>query len=136
MELLTKYIIALTNLYGIAPKKVVLEVYNSQNQKQLTIEELDQQTEASAEDLTERFVISMEEYFVDDSLLMYETDIPNLLAEKADKPYYIPEKQELLRYEDDFYFEKTPPYKAFFNYMRDCFPGDKEYIEEVVRRNS
>lgn len=131
MELLTKYIIALTNLYGIAPKKIVLEAYNTQNQKQLTSEELDKQVEISAEDLTERFIISMEEYFVDDSLLMYETDIPELLAEKADKPHYIPEKEELLRYEDDFYFEKTPAYKAFFNYMKDCFPGDKEYIEEV-----
>lgn len=73
----------------------------------------------------------MEEYFVDDSLLILETDIPELLAEKADKPHYIPEKEELLRYEDDFYFEKTVAYQAFSNYIERCFPGDREYAQEV-----
>lgn len=131
MKLLTSYIAALTNLYGIAPKKIVLEAYNAQNPEQITKEELDKQVRDSAEKLAEHFVVSMEEYFVDDSLLMLETDIPELLAEKADKPHYIPEKEELLRYEEDFYFEKTLAYQNFSNYIERCFPSDREYAHEV-----
>jgi len=34
------YIIALTNLYGIVPAEKVVEIYNSQNEEQTTLEEV------------------------------------------------------------------------------------------------
>ena len=131
MKLLTTYIIALTNLYGIAPKKIVLEAYNAQNTEQVTKEALEKEIRDSAETLENHFVVSMEESFVNDSLLMLESDIPELLAEKGDKPYYVPEKTELLRYQDDFYFEKTAAYQAFCTYMEESFPGDEASAREV-----
>ena len=134
MKLLITYVVALTNLYGIAPKDVVLEVYNTQNQKRVTKEDLEKEVEVSAAELAQHFVISMEEYFVDDSLVLFETDIPKLLAEKADKPHYIPEKEELLCYQDHYYFEKTTAYQAFFDYMKDYFHGEEEYAQKVCEQ--
>lgn len=131
MKLLAKYIAAMTHLYGIAPKHRVLETYNDQNQKQLAKEEFYKQIEEMSEELEEHFVVSIEDYFVEDSLLMMETDIPDLLAEQSDKPYYVPKKQQLLRYADEFYFEKTPAYKKFSRHMENYISGDREYTREV-----
>lgn len=131
MKLLTTYIVALTNLYGIVPKKIVLEAYNAQNKEQVMKETLEKEIRGSAETLENHFVVSMEGSFVDDSLLMLESDIPELLIEKGDKPYYVPEKTELLRYQDDFYFEKNAAYQAFCAYMEQSFPEDKVSAREV-----
>lgn len=134
MKLLIAYVVALTNLYGIAPKDIVLEAYNTQNQKRVTKEDLEKEVKASAADLAQHFVISMEEYFVDDSLVMFKADIPELLEEKADKAHYIPEKEELLRYQDDYYFEKTTAYQVFFDYMKNYFHGEEEYTQKVCEQ--
>ena len=37
------------------------------------------------------------------------------------KPYYIPEREELLKYEDPFYFEITPEYIELRDYLRKLY---------------
>lgn len=41
-----------------------------------------------------------------------------LKEEQADKPYYIPEKDELLKYQDDFYSEETKEFLDLGAYLR------------------
>ncbi|TYB32358.1 MAG: hypothetical protein FXF49_11930 [Flexistipes sinusarabici] len=41
MDQLTKYIVAMTNLYGIVHKDKVVEIYNSQNEEQISTEDLE-----------------------------------------------------------------------------------------------
>ncbi len=40
MDLIKQYIIALTNLYGQVPVEVVVDIYNSQNEEQIGIDDV------------------------------------------------------------------------------------------------
>ena len=40
MDLIKHYIIALTNLYGQVPAEVVVDIYNSQNEDQIGIDDV------------------------------------------------------------------------------------------------
>lgn len=42
-----------------------------------------------------------------------------LKAEQSDKPYYIPGKEELLKYKDNFYMEETKEILALGTFLRD-----------------
>lgn len=42
-----------------------------------------------------------------------------LVYEQADRPFYVPDKDELLKYEDEFYYEKTKHNHNLENYLRD-----------------
>ena len=46
-------------------------------------------------------------------------DYEQLKAEQGDRPFYVPEKTELLKYEDEFYTERTKHIIALENYLRD-----------------
>ena len=49
MILLEEYIIALTNLYGIVSKEKVVEIYNTQNEDKIGMEQVDILYESSEE---------------------------------------------------------------------------------------
>ncbi len=51
-----------------------------------------------------------EGYVLHKSLLEEPEDIGELLELQGDKPFYLPAKGEILRYADDWFFEKTPEY--------------------------
>ena len=46
-------------------------------------------------------------------------DYEKLVFEQGDRPFYVPEKDELLKYEDDFFYEKTKHYYNFESFLRD-----------------
>ena len=46
-------------------------------------------------------------------------DYEKLVFEQADRPFYVPDKDELLKYEDEFYYEKTKHNYNLENYLRD-----------------
>jgi len=49
---------------------------------------------------------------------------------KADKPYYIPDKEELLKYSDMLYYEKPKQYDDLMKYVKkNFFPNDHEKAE-------
>lgn len=41
------------------------------------------------------------------------------MFEQGDRPFYVPDKDELLKYEDEFYYEKTKHNYNLENYLRD-----------------
>lgn len=128
MSQLTQYIIALSNLYGIVHKDKVVEIYNSQNEDQISSNEVDKIFANPPEDLSDAFVLTNNDYFVMETIIE-NAEFDLMLRKKADKPYYVPEKDELLRYVDDTYFEKSKQYKALLTYLQRNFfkPGDKGY---------
>ena len=131
MDLLTKYIIAMTNLYGMVPKEKAIEIFNSQNEDKIGMDVIETYMANPPEELEESFVYPYKGYFVHEAILEFDA-FDEMLAEKADKPYYMPEKEELLKYVDEWYFERNSQYEALFNYVKDnFFKGDAKKAEEL-----
>jgi hypothetical protein len=94
MNLIKQYIIALTNLYGQVPAKKVLEIYNSQNEDQISIDDVEAYLN---EDMSKQYVYAYSDHFVHETIMQFN-DFKSIKMKKADKPYYIPDKEELLKY--------------------------------------
>ncbi|SDC57067.1 hypothetical protein [Geotoga petraea] len=71
-------------------------------------------------------------YNVNDALINYE-DTVEYLKMKKNKPYYIPNKTEFIKYLDSYYFEKDKHYYELLNFVKkEIVKDDKEYAEEIL----
>lgn len=135
-ELLRSYFDAFSNLYGITPLYRALRIIQKQNPElELTEEEFlsfDNEIEqedhyyiiTGAEDIysdindptppLKREIIAEHLYVVDDF-----DSYDELRSEQEGKPFYVPEKESLLKYQDDFYIEETKEFLALGVFLRD-----------------
>lgn len=129
MGQLTQYIIALTNLYGIVHKSKIVEIYSSQNEDQINLIEVEGFLINPSEELEEAFIYPYKDYFVHEAILEND-EFDLILRKKDDKPHYVPKKNELLKYVDEGYFEKSKQYNVLLNYVKEnFFKGDEEEAE-------
>ena len=150
-ELILRYFDAFANLYGIIPIKNAYRIIEKQNPElNLTKEQF---TEIVNEfDFPDKYyVIWSEEEVYDenadevnlfDKMLIADyvltfgdpEDYEKLVFEQGDRPFYVPEKDELLKYEDEFYSERTKHVIALENYLRDDLgvPNYKEIVEDLT----
>lgn len=120
MSQLSEYIIALTNLYGLVHKNMVAEIHNSQNKEQVSISEVEKVLSHPPKQLEDAFIYPHDEYFVHQAIVENE-GVDSVLNKKGDKPHYVPNKNELLKYIDGSYFEKPKQYIALLNYVKKYF---------------
>lgn len=109
-ELIAQYAIACANLYGTIDYPKFLEIYNEQNGTNISIDELQVlfKDTSYVKQLEKSYVYVKKEALVHDAIeYSGEPELSNLLRSMAGKPFYVPEKEELLRYIDEFYYEKT-----------------------------
>lgn len=126
MDQIKKYIIALTNLYGIVPIDKVVEIYNMQNEEQISFGDVEAYY---YEDLSKHYVYAHKNHFVHETIMEFN-DFESVLRKKADKPYYIPNQEELFKYSDPNYYEKPKQYHDLCKYSRKhFFAGDDERAE-------
>lgn len=129
MSQLTQYIIALVNLYGMVHKSKVVEIYNSQNEVQINLNQVESFYTEPLGELEETFIYPYKGYFVHEAILEND-EFDLMLRQKSGKPYYVPKKDELLKYVDDEYFEKSKQYNVLLNYVKKgFFKGDEEKAE-------
>lgn len=128
-DLLLNYIRALVNLYGAVPKAKVLEIFNKQNDLDWTLDDLD--TLIDSLEMEEEYFTDAGDQFVEESLLMDEDSLPRLLSRQEGKPYYIPEREELLRYSDDCYQERPPAFARLQLYIQKQLFLDLVQAEEI-----
>ena len=64
MSRLTQYVIALTNLYGIAHKIKIVGIYNSQNEDWINLNEVEGLLIDPTEELEGAFIYPYKDYFV------------------------------------------------------------------------
>lgn len=126
MNKVTDYIISLTHLYGIVHKDKVIEIYNMQNE-----EKLKELININLKSLEKNFVEVYGDYFVAESILEFE-QFDEKMNVKRGKPYYIPIQDELLKYKDEIYFEKTKEYKELLNYVTQHFFNGDKYLAEIL----
>ena len=134
MATIKQYIIALTNLYGALRKEKVLEIYNLQNEDQLTMDDLNIFLDEKEDELVDNFVYPEGCFFVHQAIASTDS-LQYMIREKADKPYYIPKKDKLLYYTNDNYFEKTEEYFDLLQYINKYLINDlkkaKKLCEEI-----
>ncbi|NHN32552.1 YecA family protein [Paenibacillus agricola] len=130
-QLILQYINASANLYGICPQVKVIEIFNSQNKSQLTESEFyDAYVKISSRAQTWYLKSGdvIDEYFDCDN----KEDTDALLEGVKDKPYFIPDKQEFLKYAESDYFEKTPQLASLHTYISQHLCKDKWLVDSLV----
>jgi preprotein translocase subunit SecA len=125
MSQLTQYIIALSNLYGMVHKNKVLAIYNSQNEEQVNLTDIEEFLIRPSEDLEDAFIYPHLNYFVHETILEND-NFESMLKKKRDKPHYVSNKNEILKYVDEGYFEKNKQYTALLKYVKKNFFKDDE----------
>lgn len=144
--LLERYLAAANNLYGIVPLSKILSIYNSQNEPISDEEFLNYIDEIDLSDKhydivgedeffndvgvvapIERDLIA--EYLIIDDDLSYYYDVKE---GQLGKPYYVPEKSKLLKYEDEFYHEKTLSFISLRAFFRNQSSLTKERADEIT----
>lgn len=136
MNRITDYIIALTHLYGLVHSSKVVEIYNMQNEEK--IEDIDMRRLRADDicidfgELDNNFVEVFTDYFVH-SAIMENDDFYAQLTMRKNKPFYIPEQEELLKYKDDFYFEVNEEYNFLLSYFaKNFYNGNITKAEKLV----
>ncbi len=145
-KLLNRYFDAAANLYGIIALKKPLEIYNMQNQpidEDVFLEFVD------TLDLPRKFfdIVGEDEFYDDaDETLPIDRDlVAEYLLQDEDfegyyhikegqlgKPYYIPDKKQFLKYEDEYYHEKTLSYISLRAFFRNQPNSTKERADEIA----
>ncbi|MFJ7933262.1 SEC-C metal-binding domain-containing protein [Sporosarcina sp. NPDC096371] len=137
-ELIMQYAIACTNLYGWIEYPKFLEIYNAQNEPALSSSELRTLVTDSdtAKMLEKAGVFSRNSALVHAAFNKGTHHVTFLQAVKG-KPFYVPAKEELLRYVDALYYETTNHHEMLTNMLaKDFFGGStfmiKGEIDELI----
>lgn len=140
-RLLRKYFNAAANLYGIIPLHKLYGIIASQNKSLVTREEFLAFAEIARHECEDYYILGKSELYYDGpetELMEYEVIDVQLIDEDLDpyhevlrghqgKPYYVPDKKELLAYDNPFYWENTPEAEAFRTFLltKTIVPEDK-----------
>lgn len=114
---LIDYIKAITNLYGIIHKDKLIEIYNGQNEEQISAKELRKIMNKSL--AFDCFAFIHGDHFV--RLSIEPETCEAMLGIQKGKPHYIPEREELLKYTDLDYFEASQEYEELQEFLKTCF---------------
>lgn len=132
MSLITDYIISLCRLYGIVPKEKIAEIYNMQNEEEITLTQIEHIMENEQVMLEKYFVYVDEKHFIHETIILFD-EFNSYMSQKEGKPYYIPNKNELLKYRNQFYFEKPKEYMVLVDYVaKELMEGDSKSANTVV----
>lgn len=145
VELLHKYFDAFAHLYGILSLRKAMEIYNQQNPP------VEERTFAQfcnivrhedhlyailgSHDLYADIVqedAPLDREIIEVSLLEDKDSYDEMKAAQDGKPYYIPAKAELLRYEDEFYYEKNASFIAVRDFLRDHMKLPNERANDIA----
>jgi len=100
-KLLDSYAMAAVNLYGIISRDDLVNIFNKQNVDQTNTKEI--YTLLLPLVLKDRWYCFFKEYLVHYWFFTDFNQVDYLLEHQAGKPRYIPEKDELLNYVDEYY---------------------------------
>ncbi len=133
-ELILQYFSAFANLYGIISIKRAFNIISKQNSEQEISEEEFRVFVDSLGDEGKYYIIVYEseiyacfehsndifkKFIIAEHLCIEGFDDYEILKREQDgRRFYIPDKESLLKYSDDFYFERTPAYYAMENFLR------------------
>jgi hypothetical protein len=118
MEELIQYIKASKNLYGLILKSKLVEIYNRQNEDKIGEKNIEDVFKSSKKEI--HGIYPYDDYLVHETIMEFD-EVDLYLKRKGNKPYYIPEKSEFLKYADNDYYEITPEFTALKDYAQEHF---------------
>ena len=130
-DLIHAYAMAAVNLYGVIPQGDLIRLFNTQNGKKITEEEL-------FSVLIRHISLGCgyalwEEYLVNDAFEANNyQDVPDLLKRIGDKQRYIPPKQEFLKYADPDYYEQVPEAALMRHYLLQDADLEPDLADEML----
>lgn len=137
-DLIFEYAIACVNLYGIISHREFLKIYNAQNHSAVLISELTALlSDSSYKSKLEEECVLIEGFKFVHEAIEYIEDYFAFSEDTIGKPMYIPEKDELLRYTDGMYYEKTSHQEKLAKMLAKDFYGGSTFmvkgeIDELV----
>lgn len=147
VDLLHKYFDAFANLYGILNLADAYKIIEKQNPGMITFDKLDEfsSTEAMFGWSRYYYIVELDEMFDDvegtpetrEIIASYlldvdEDDYYELTEQQIGKPLYIPKKNELLKYADEFYYEKTPQAVAVEKFLIKKHITGEDFIDVMA----
>ena len=130
-DLIHEYAMAAIALYGIIKQDDFVELFNSQNKRRTTIDEI--------------FSVLIKHVYVRSEYCFYKEfivsdvfeendfkDVRSLEKEMKSKPRYLPSKDELLKYSDSDYYEETPQIIALKGYIEKNLCDDDETVQDIL----
>ena len=116
-QLILRYAEAAANLYGVCPVRKLIEMINEQNDVRLTAERFNRIVDSVSDKMMLTWKVRRGVRFSDGLEGENPEDYEAFMESVKDKPYYMPPKEELLRYADIDYFEMTPQLEALKGYI-------------------
>src|SRR5690606_16407057 len=117
------------NLYGVISKDKVLEIYNKHQQTvdgvQATQDDLDN---LDTETTKVHFYVEGNR-FVHDALDTEDLTLLNLEKAQHNKPWYIPPRDELLRFASPYFMDRPPVFRLLQAFVQREFGLDDERAE-------
>lgn len=147
---LRRYFVSMANLYGIIRLKRAFDIISELSPSLVTESEFLAFAETARHEREGYFILGRDELFTDGKAaapldreiiaddIIDEGDTRQYLKireRQRGKPFYIPTKEELLRYEDFFYVELTPEAAAFKEFLAGCFSlndDDVDYLFTLI----
>ena len=116
MRLIEQYIIAMAHLYGAFTIEELLDLYNKHHEKSI-----DENTVYSGLGLETR--LKERHVYHEERVFMHEAVYPplyfmELIRQKSKHPMYIPEKEELLMYMNEEYFNPSDALDEWIRFIR------------------
>ncbi len=137
-DLIIQYAIACTSLYGLIEYPKFLEIYNAQNEPTVSSSELRALLADAhyAKQLEKASVFAHKRALVHVAI-EYVGNYSAFLDGTIGKPFYVPVKEELLRYADELYYEETSHQEKLGKMLvKDFFGGStlmiKAEMDELV----
>jgi hypothetical protein len=131
VNLLNKYAIAATHLYGIISQEDFVRIFNSQNEQQTTVKEVNSVAHEYA--FMKYGYILWNNYLVNDDFREIEYEGIECYVEQAKRyPRYIPAKEQFLEYSDWDYFDETPQVKRVREYVNLYFSDNSDKTEAII----
>ena len=130
-DLLDSYAMAAVHLYGAISQPDFADIFNRQNSQPTSVEEL-------FPALLRHVAAGAPYCFWEENIVCGEfeendfEDVRDLLRQCGGKPRYIPEKDELLRYADWDYYERTPQMDALTAFLMNEGHQSRRDAEEIA----
>lgn len=144
-RLLRRYFRAMANLYGVISLDKAKEIIFSQNPKLANEEIFLAFAEIARHECENYCILGEDEVYLDVkytrpldreiiNLRLWEEDDARYFEHRQmqqGKPYFVPDKNQLLEYEDTFFCEETPEKRALQRFIEDELELNGEKKEEV-----
>lgn len=128
--LLDEYAAAAVSLYGVIRLSDFVEIFNTQNERQIDVKEVKDTLSFYAQQ--EGGYLFWQEYLVEANFAEDDFEaVPLLINEIGRKPRYLPERKEFLKYANFDYFEITPQYITLQKHVRSLVK-DQDTVYQIL----